>query len=839
MGVDPLDVIRLDVNPAPGAPVVTQIPVDGDWYTALLLPHSVRAAGYQVLEAKGDGTIVPHAPGMVRTLRGHLVEMEGSTVAGSLLADGLHLRVEAGETTYWIEPVEASLPSARPDEYLIYRASDVHPTNTTCGMADKLLGKSLVREGFDAERLRVGGMQGGIAGGACVAELACDADFEYFQDYGSVANVESRVNSIINTVNLQYEAQVGITHQITTILVRSSSNDPYTSTDAQSRLCQFITEWTNNQGSIQRDVAHLFTGAELNGSTIGIAADIGDTGICQNAGGCSGGTFGTFGSYCLSQSDFNGNFSCATDLTAHELGHLWGAFHCSCSGNTMNSGITCANSFSAGTINSITAYRDTRTCLSGSCPGPPAGPENDDCADAIPFNGGNGDGAISYSTIGANTDGPTNPSGQCNDFGQNQTWNDIWYTYTATCTGALTITTCDDIHGFGDPSYDTDLVLYGPYGSVGSINCGTLSSNLAACNDDDASNGCGTSAPYSSTININVNQGEVYLIRVGGWNSAESGTGVLEVACAGTATGACCFGDGSCSILSAGACAGQGGTYQGDGTDCGSANCPQPTGACCFGDGSCSDLTAANCSAAGGSYQGNGTDCGSANCPQPTGACCFGGSCQIETMADCNALGGAYQGDGTDCSPNPCMAPTGACCFGDGSCQNLEAADCNAQGGSYQGDGTDCGGVSCPQPTGACCFGDGSCSEETVADCGALGGSYQGNGTDCGSASTARSRRGRAASATAPARRRPLRTARASAAPTRATARTAVRPTARSRRRGRAASVTAPAPSSCPRTAAASAGPTRVTAPIAAASTARPARSRSWRRGPRASAAAP
>jgi hypothetical protein len=34
-----------------------------------------------------------------------------------------------------------------------------------------------------------------------------------------------------------------------------------------------------------------------------------------------------------------------------------------------------------------------------------------------------------------------------------------------------------------------------------------------------------------------------------------------------------------------------------------------PDGACCFADGSCQVLTSAECSSQGGSYQGNDTDC--------------------------------------------------------------------------------------------------------------------------------------------------------------------------------------------------------------------------------------
>ena len=31
--------------------------------------------------------------------------------------------------------------------------------------------------------------------------------------------------------------------------------------------------------------------------------------------------------YSVVESDFNNNFGCATDLSAHELGHNWGADH--------------------------------------------------------------------------------------------------------------------------------------------------------------------------------------------------------------------------------------------------------------------------------------------------------------------------------------------------------------------------------------------------------------------------------------------------------------------------------------------------------------------------------
>lgn len=503
--------------------------IDGVQQVLDLQPFSVRDANYEVLEQLADGSLVPVDPGPVTTYRGRLAGVLESTVAASLLDDGLHAMVVMPDgDRVWIEPVGDALPDTKFGLYVVYRTGDVLPFDASCGMDEALLGREM--EVHNHDEMLVGQSEGGVAGSVCIAQLACDADFEYFQDYGSTTAVQNRINSVINAMNVQYEAQVGLTHQITTIIVRSSSNDPYTSSDSTTLLCQFITEWTNNQGGITRDVAQLFTGRNISGSVIGQAADIGD--ICNANGCCNCGQFGTDGSYCFVESDFNGNFSCATDLSAHELGHLWNASHCNCPGNTMNPGITCANSFSSGTISSIISYRNTLGCLDGAC-GTPTGPNNDHCADAFIV----GNGVFPYTTLNADTDGPANPTGMCNDFGENQTHHDVWFRYQATCTGDLTVSTCNDIHGAGAPSYDTDMVLYGPYSSQAAISCSgsSLSANLIACNDDDPVNPCGTGEPYSSTIEASVTAGQWYVIRVGGWAAGEQGNGFLSVNCVGTA----------------------------------------------------------------------------------------------------------------------------------------------------------------------------------------------------------------------------------------------------------------------------------------------------------------
>jgi hypothetical protein len=82
---------------------------------------------------------------------------------------------------------------------------------------------------------------------------------------------------------------------------------------------------------------------------------------------------------------------------------------------------------------------------------------------------------------------------------------------------------------------------------------------------------------------------------------------------------------------------------------------PAQTGACCFADGSCLILTQSECTNQGGTYQGNGTGCSPNLCPQPPGACCFNdGSCALLLEDDCAFQGGSFQGANTTCIPNPC-----------------------------------------------------------------------------------------------------------------------------------------------------------------------------------------
>jgi len=150
------------------------------------------------------------------------------------------------------------------------------------------------------------------------------------------------------------------------------------------------------------------------------------------------------------------------------------------------------------------------------------GAPNDCCDASIPIS--NGD--TPYDSTGANTDGAPSPAGLCNDFGSNQTYHDLWYDYTASCDGTVTVSTCEDTGG--SANYDTDLVVY-----EGSDCCNL---GFLACNDDDPNNACGQNL-FHSTLSFNAVAGGVYKIRVGGWGPSDEGSAVLNVSEVCTPTG--------------------------------------------------------------------------------------------------------------------------------------------------------------------------------------------------------------------------------------------------------------------------------------------------------------
>jgi len=140
-----------------------------------------------------------------------------------------------------------------------------------------------------------------------------------------------------------------------------------------------------------------------------------------------------------------------------------------------------------------------------------AQPANDNCADAIAAN----TGVNQFITIDATTDGPYHPDA-CLGGAPDSLYNDVWFTWTATFTGEAEFSTC------GTANFDTNIAAYAP-GSA----CPPTEEDLLACSEDGA--GC---SGFTSETTFNVEEGETYLLRIGGWGSespGEEGSGTFSI----------------------------------------------------------------------------------------------------------------------------------------------------------------------------------------------------------------------------------------------------------------------------------------------------------------------
>jgi len=345
-GVFESDLQFIDLGGArPGEPVTVFMELEGEGIVLDLHPFSNRAAEYRVLKQTAGGALGEVEPGPLRTLRGDIVGLPTSSASGSLREYGLeaHVSLMPG-VDYWIDPVVRLFPGADPDLYVVFRSDQAMPMNARCGNDDGDFRPPLAERGFEPDIMRSGGVT------IHIAEIACDADYEYYTSLGSdVGAVEDEINAILNTMNEQYERDVAIRHEINTIIVRADSDDPYTETGASAMLAELRAHWNANHGGIGRDVVQLFTGKNIDGSTIGIAY----VGVICN----------TAWAYGLVEPGARG-MNCKTDLSAHELGHNWSADHCTCPSHTMNPSLRCANIFHpTETVPEIVAHRDSRACL--------------------------------------------------------------------------------------------------------------------------------------------------------------------------------------------------------------------------------------------------------------------------------------------------------------------------------------------------------------------------------------------------------------------------------------------------------------------------------------------
>lgn len=364
LGLRDFTVQPLVIPDASGEPFTVTLTLGGEERTLVLDPWSYAAPNARAQIDDGSGTLKDIDLPESRTYRGYDASGPSLAAAGSLLDNGLTLTIIdlATDAAWHVQPLRDVVPGADRALHVVYDAADVLDLGLhQCGGAIPTGHGEVANVPADGN----GGTRQFL-----VCEIAVDGDYQFFQQNGSSEqNTINDINNVMAGVALAYETYCGVTYQITHYIIRTTQgSNPYTTNNPSSLLSQFQNWWNANAGNVHRDVAHLFTGRNLDGSVIGIAYL---SVICNKTSG-----------YGLSQSRFTNNMNSRIALTAHEIGHNFSAPHCDstppchimCSGLGGCNGLGNPPRFGQASINKIVPYAQSRSCLDegqGSNPAPP------------------------------------------------------------------------------------------------------------------------------------------------------------------------------------------------------------------------------------------------------------------------------------------------------------------------------------------------------------------------------------------------------------------------------------------------------------------------------------
>ena len=301
-------------------------------------PYDLRAWDYSAQEIGIDGVAreLPKTP--LNTFKATVKGNARAQARMSVGLSGLEGAIITDTDKYFIQPARDLSKTAQSDEFIFYSEEDVVETDDSCGvtLAEEVAARAeLAAANSDTDITSQLNSPVTPLSPMKVARIATDADAEYVASTGGSAQANAQITNIMNVVDGIYQVEIGVTFQIVFQNAWTNENtDPYTTTDAADLLTQFRNYWNANFTEPTRSLAHLWTGKDLDGQTIGIAS-VGV--VCRSPNGAYG----------LSQRFPTAGPDARTIiLTAHEIGHNFSAAHTNAVGKDVppEFSISCDNS---------------------------------------------------------------------------------------------------------------------------------------------------------------------------------------------------------------------------------------------------------------------------------------------------------------------------------------------------------------------------------------------------------------------------------------------------------------------------------------------------------------
>jgi hypothetical protein len=256
--------------------------------------------------------------------RGRMRNEADSWVRMTLQGGTLEGMVWTPDETYFFEPA-VNLLGASAEGTVAYRLSDTESewTEQSCGVEGNSLRHHQHRRRAKSSRtqnalqsLRAALQATSPATALDRLQLGIVGDWQLFGRHGGAS--DTHMQTIVNLMDGVYQREINVKVEIMNTIVYSTSNDPFSdTTNPSTRLNEFGSYRNANDNSPGQllygaDLAHLFTGVDLSGSTVGIAW-VGS--VCETITGAG-----------VSQ-DYSSNMNSLVSLTAHEIGHNLAARH--------------------------------------------------------------------------------------------------------------------------------------------------------------------------------------------------------------------------------------------------------------------------------------------------------------------------------------------------------------------------------------------------------------------------------------------------------------------------------------------------------------------------------
>ena len=214
-----------------------------------------------------------------------------------------------GEQMYAIEaPGDSIVETTSP---VVFRLADtfIEPGTMSCGS------ESLSGNGATLYGKLVGELDAIVAqapGAVSEIRIGAVGDFEFTSAMGDDVAAAAAIVARINNVDGIYSQEIGVQISLPLIETFSDAADPFSDeSNAGSLLSELLTYRQNTPAQNSLGLTHLYTGRDLDGSTVGVAFD---NVLCRTDAGAG-----------LSE----GNSSVTFDslVAAHEIGHNFGAPH--------------------------------------------------------------------------------------------------------------------------------------------------------------------------------------------------------------------------------------------------------------------------------------------------------------------------------------------------------------------------------------------------------------------------------------------------------------------------------------------------------------------------------